>query len=142
MLSVINRLRLFRLDKRGTTALEFALVAVPFLFLMIGTTDLGRYFLTQHSLRTLTAEAARAVMVNCFSASARCYLTPTEISAVKAKVPFLIPNSTALNAFQEGPSGATGLRNVTVTAVYPFSFIFYLWSGKSGNITETTSISY
>jgi Flp pilus assembly protein TadG len=39
--------------------LEFALVAVPFLFLLIAAMDLGRYFITQHSLRTLTSEAAR-----------------------------------------------------------------------------------
>jgi Flp pilus assembly protein TadG len=130
------------LDRKGAAAMEFALIAIPFLILMIAVTDLGRYFLTQHSLRTLTAEAARTVMVSCFNASSLCSLTPAQISVVEAKAPFLIAGSTTLTASQTPPSGATGLRIVNVTAVYPFTFIFYLWNANSGNITETTRVSY
>ena len=37
----------------GTASLEFALVAVPFFLLIVAVTDLGRYFITRDSLRTL-----------------------------------------------------------------------------------------
>ena len=122
--------------------MEFGLIAIPFLFIMIATTDLGRYFLTQHSLRTLTAEATRAVMVNCFRATTACSLNGAQASAVEARTPFLIPGSINLAANQAVPSSATGLRTVSVTATYPFNFVFYLWSANSGNITETATVSY
>ena len=42
------------LGRAGTSTLEFALVAIPFLFMMIAGMDLGRYFvsaqLTAHSM--------------------------------------------------------------------------------------------
>jgi hypothetical protein len=122
--------------------MEFALVAIPFLFLMIATTDLGRYFITLHSLRTLTAEAARSVMVNCFGGGA-CCLTTTQISAAEAKTPFLVPASfrTVPSACQQAPD-ASGLRTVTVSAQYPFTFIFLVWSALSGPISETMTFAY
>ena len=122
--------------------MEFGLIAIPFFFITIATTDLGRYFLTQHSLRTLTSEAARAVMVNCFNATASCSLTSAQKTVAEAKTPFLIPGSTQLTATQSAPAAGTGLRTVNVTAVYPFNFVFYQWSADNGNIIETASVSY
>ena len=139
MYSVISKAKCLWRDRRGTTAMEFALIAIPFTFIMIATTDLGRYWLTQHSLRTLTAEAARSTMVNCFGQSS-CSLNATQRSAVETATPFLIPGSVTLTASQT-VNGA-GLRTITVTAVYPFNFIFVAWTGLNGNITETTSVSY
>ena len=119
--------------------MEFALIVIPFMFIMIAVTDLGRYWLTQHSLRTLTAEAARSAMVNCFGKGS-CSLNATQVSAVETATPFLIPGSVTLTASQT--VNASGLRTISVTAVYPFNFIFVAWFGLSGNVTETTSVSY
>ena len=70
--------------------MEFALVAVPFLFLLIAAMDLGRYFITQHSLRTLTSEAARSAVVNCFGLGAWPFATAVPSpQQVWANVPFL-----------------------------------------------------
>jgi TadE-like protein len=142
MSCVTNRFRLRQLGRQGTTSLEFALVAIPFLFILIAGMDLGRYFITQHSLRTLTAEAARSAMVNCFGSTGACNLTPVQKTAVETASPFLVPgNFLTFTVSQSAPSG-DGVRTITVTAIYPFSFILPVWAGLNGPITVTASVLY
>jgi Flp pilus assembly protein TadG len=57
-------------DRRGATALEFALVAPMVLTLLIGLLDLGRLFGDQYALDQGVAVAARYAVVNSTSASA------------------------------------------------------------------------
>jgi Flp pilus assembly protein TadG len=55
-------------DRRGTTALEFGLIGLPFLLMLLGIFDIGRYAITAHSLQTLADANARALIVNnCYS---------------------------------------------------------------------------
>jgi Flp pilus assembly protein TadG len=57
-----------RQDRRGTTALEFGLIGLPFLLMLLSIFDLGRYAITAHSLRTLAEANARALTIsNCYS---------------------------------------------------------------------------
>src|SRR3974390_2994097 len=86
-----NRRPLCRLGRWGTVSLEFALVAVPFVLIMIAGMDLGRYFITEHSLRTLAAEAARSAMVNCFGSAGGCALTAAQKAATETASPFPVP---------------------------------------------------
>src|SRR5271170_3447536 len=58
-----------RLGRAGVTTLEFGFVALLFLMVLIGCMDLGRYYLTEHSLRTMVAEAARARLVTTLPAT-------------------------------------------------------------------------
>jgi hypothetical protein len=60
-------LRILLPGRSGTAALEFALVAVPFLIVMLSVIDLGRYFATKFSLQTLASETARAMLIKCTS---------------------------------------------------------------------------
>lgn len=53
--------RRFRADARGTTAIEFGLVATPFFVLMMGIITVGMQYLTLHSLEHGVAEASRQV---------------------------------------------------------------------------------
>jgi hypothetical protein len=139
-----NARRPFR-GQAGTTSLEFALVAIPFVFMMIAGTDLGRYFITKDSLHTLVDEATRSTVVNCFNQKACPYGTaiPTP-SNLWTKVPFLDQtlagvSLTASQAFD----AATGIRTITATANYPFAFILPIWMGLfSSGITETTQLKY
>ena len=55
-------------DRRGTTALEFGLIGLPFLLMLLSIFDVGRYAITAHSLRTLADANARALINNnCYS---------------------------------------------------------------------------
>ena len=114
----------------GTTSLEFALVAVPFFFLLIAATDLGRYFITQHSLRTLTSETARLAMVICVgsgtcAAGSPVAFSQTQTQTLWAKAPFLSQQSSWPAA---GYGYAGGVSTITVTVQYPFAFVLPVWS--------------
>ena len=131
------------LGQAATSTLEFALVAIPFLFMLIAGMDLGRYFITKHCLHTLTDEAVRLTMVACFNQTASCSLSSTNWQTVEGNVPFLAPSS--LNPAPTATqtlNTSTGIRTITVTATYPFTFFLAAWTALSANspITETTSL--
>jgi Flp pilus assembly protein TadG len=132
------------LGRSGTASLEFALVAIPFVFILIAGMDLGRYFITQHSLRTLTSEAVRATLLVCNASNIACPLPSGSKTAVWAKVPFLSSTSqnASLAANQTAPDSTTGVRTITATVNYQITFILPAWTGLNGTITETTSLSY
>jgi len=106
--------------------------------------DLGRYFITRHSLHTLTSEAVRSALVDCFNQTSACSLTSTVKSTVAAKVPFLVPGSIVwVTANQSAPNSATGVRTITVSVTYPFTFVLSAWTGLfTSGISETTSLQY
>lgn len=51
----------FRADTRGTTAVEFAIVATPFFVLMMGIMTVGMQYLALHSLEHAVGEASRQI---------------------------------------------------------------------------------
>jgi len=133
------------LGQAGTSSLEFALVAIPLVFMLMAGMDLGRYFIMAHSLHTLVDESVRAAVVNCFNQRTCAYGTAVPTPAVVwAKVPFLNSSLTgvSLTASQSYDSG-TGIRTITATATYPFAFILPAWTGLfTTGITETTQLKY
>src|SRR5262249_49875900 len=50
--------------RRGTTAVEFALIALPLLLLLLGIIEFGRMLWTQSALHYAVQEAARCAAVN------------------------------------------------------------------------------
>lgn len=53
--------RRFRRDTRGATAVEFGLLALPFIALMAGIIELGITYFADNALDTATSEAARLI---------------------------------------------------------------------------------
>ncbi len=53
--------RRFRKDERGTSAIEFAFLGGPFLFLLLATFETGLNFLTEYSLQSATTTASRLI---------------------------------------------------------------------------------
>ena len=54
-------LRRFAKAQRGATAVEFAIVVVPFMILLFGTMELGMVFLVSTTLQNATDNAARQI---------------------------------------------------------------------------------
>lgn len=54
--------RRFRGDDKGATAIEFAFVAGPFLFLIFATIEVAMVFFASQLLETATADAARLIL--------------------------------------------------------------------------------
>jgi hypothetical protein len=125
-----NRLRSLRRSRAGTASLEFALVAIPFFSMVIAGADLGRYFLTQHELRTVTSAAARSMLVSCYP------LGPSCTSVAAQTVPFL-------GSVQPTVSINTGSRIIVITSQHSFTFILPVWTSMNPlTISDTTSLVY
>jgi Flp pilus assembly protein TadG len=128
-----------RLGRTGVTTVEFAVVALLFLTVLIGCMDLGRYYLIEHSLRTVVAEAAREVQVE----NKTTYNTVTVIPSSAnfgAITPFVDNSNLTLTVFQFPTR--PGVTKISVTATYAFTSYSPIWRALDGNITETTVLWY
>jgi Flp pilus assembly protein TadG len=85
-------------DRRGSTAIEFAMICLVFFFMLFGIVDLGLYGLTTFSLRTLASETARGVIIECLSSTtyitthvpvAGCAVDPYTTAQKQDIAPFL-----------------------------------------------------
>lgn len=56
-----NRVRGWRTDASGTTAVEFGIVGVPFLMMCFGIITVGLHFLTTYSLENAVERAGRLI---------------------------------------------------------------------------------
>ncbi|MGL1590454.1 TadE/TadG family type IV pilus assembly protein, partial [Vibrio parahaemolyticus] len=54
--------RRFKRDDKGSTAIEFAFVIGPFLFLIFATIEVAMVFFASQLLETATADAARLIL--------------------------------------------------------------------------------
>jgi Flp pilus assembly protein TadG len=131
--------------ERGSTILEFGLVAIAFLALFFGIVDFGRALYTYHFVTNAAREATRWASVRgskCqLPATDGCPAGPTEIAnylgtitpsgvstnyVVTATWPHIGPGTDPTNGCSTGaPQNNPGCL-VQVQITYPFSFIFPL----------------
>ena len=141
---------MLRVDKRGTAALEFVLVAVPFFLLIFAIFDLGRYAITMQSLRMLASAGARDVMINCYtdkvvhgtSPSACASYSPLPSTTAKQAVaPFLYAGG--LTPTLVIPSLGGGATALTVTASEPgFAMLMPIWGTALNAPSASVSIPF
>ena len=58
-----SSLKQWRFNRDGSTAVEFALIGIPFIFMIIGIIEMALMFTSQSLLEASTAEAARQVRI-------------------------------------------------------------------------------
>ncbi|CAK0773028.1 putative Pilus assembly protein TadE [uncultured Gammaproteobacteria bacterium] len=120
-------------DRRGTAAIEFALVITPFLLMIFSLIEFGRYMWLQNSLEYGVETASQYVYSN-LAAFSGATATSTQQTLVKnsvygaltgvdtttVTVTFAVPASgAAITSLVDGT--VTNFR--TITATYPFSFL-------------------
>ncbi len=74
-----------RRQQRGSAVVETALVAIPMIFMFLGTVELGRCMWTFHTLSSATKAGARYAIVHgesCVSSSAACSSTIASVAGV------------------------------------------------------------
>jgi Flp pilus assembly protein TadG len=78
-LAVLQRLRRFVRAREGATAVEFAMVAAPFLFMLFAVVELGLVFMVLVTLDNATTQSARRIrtgeLQNAGGASAASFKT-------------------------------------------------------------------
>jgi Flp pilus assembly protein TadG len=145
-----------RRDQRGSAALEFCLIAVPWFLSMFVVFDLGRYAITMHSLRMLADAGARGWMV-CYANTvvvnnlpvANCTVDPLSASGAKQAVaPFLYAGGLTPTLSIQLTSGGTP---ATVTASQPscadvlppcFSMLMPIWGTVLNRPSASTAIPF
>jgi Flp pilus assembly protein TadG len=81
-------------DRRGAAALEFALVAIPFLLLVLGLIEFGCLILTQHLITNAARAGARTACVNTDVQENGNHKPPEEIeSEVRASLAGLLQDA-------------------------------------------------
>lgn len=137
-----------KLGRSGSTAMEFALIAIPFFFLTFGIFDLGRYGITVFSLRTLASEGARQTYIQCYQQSV-IYGTPAQISECgipgsfdatvqKTVAPFLF-----LGGLTPTVSISPDASSLTVTATQDgFNMLMPFWGTALNAPSESVSIPF
>jgi len=115
----LRRLRRLRPDRRGISAVEFALLAPAFLGAIIGAGQVGILFLAQAGLRNAVGDAARCATI---------WPRPSD-ATIKAR---MATNRFGLNtAYLGTPTVTSGTSNgatyLDISATYnvPLDFVFY-----------------
>lgn len=120
----------------GTTTLEFALVLLSFLWLVMGTIDIARYFFMVQGVLGVMSEAGRVSLMDpnwgpCGTDSW------DDIASI---APLLNPSQVYLCVTQ-GYVGS-GPTTVSVTVTYPFTPFTPGLSALTGTISESTAYTY
>jgi Flp pilus assembly protein TadG len=105
-------------DRRGVTAVEFAVLGAIFITLLFGTVEVSRYVTTAQSLRGLTADAARAALisVNGTLSGTACGSATVSWETLLERTPML-----TLSGLTRSVDTDCTARTVTVTASYGFT---------------------
>jgi Flp pilus assembly pilin Flp len=125
----LKRLFLGRGSRRGATAVEFALLAVPLLIGVVGGLDGLRYIYTWQALRGYAAQSFRVVAIaassgdesSCPALSAGMLDTLAKPIGLDSNRLTVVP-SCSLNT-------TTGIRTLRLQISYRFTFITNLFDG-------------
>jgi Flp pilus assembly protein TadG len=151
-------LKRFRRDSDGGAAVEFALVAMPFIGLTMAVIELGIFFFASRYFEDGVFNATRQVMTQRLPAASICTAFKNEIAT---NFPgWINPNNIVLTVQAGASFGASGATVdlssggcsfgapgsvVTVTATYPYPFVGFrmvsggfLW-GANVNLSVSTA---
>ncbi|MBP0465666.1 pilus assembly protein [Roseomonas sp. PWR1] len=132
------RARRFR---RGSAGLEFAIVGGLFFVMLLAAVDLGRYYLTLHSIRTFAAEASRHGTVVMTGAGTQTLSGADLVAAVgRAGILGGAPGVT-LTRTQTGAGSGTSIR-VQVSVDHPFTWVINVFGVGTTRFRESTDITF
>ncbi|MEI5677645.1 pilus assembly protein [Mesorhizobium sp. CGMCC 1.15528] len=92
-------------DRKGTSAVEFALLAPVFIMLFLGMAAYAIYFGASHSVQQLAADAARTAIAG-LSATERSTLATNFIRLNAAGYPFVDPKKVTVNTRDSAADGS------------------------------------
>ena len=91
-------LRALMVDRRGVSAVEFAIVAMPFIMLLLGVFQMAIYYMTQSSLDAGVVQAGDSLVNTFYSGTTPSIPTAAALKAlVVAKSGGMIRNDTTLS---------------------------------------------
>lgn len=143
-----------RFAQRGTSMVEFAIVATAFLLVMFGIIEFGRVLYTYHTVSNAARIGSRWAMVRGGGCSVldHCGAASSDIQTyIQSVVPMVDSNTlTVTGAWssttdpnaacdQSTPTGNNGTGHVVcVTVSYPFNFAIPMVSQTALTLTSTS----
>jgi Flp pilus assembly protein TadG len=129
--------------RRGTTAVEFALVVGPLLMLMFAVASFGQYFWAEEGLQEAAIAGARCVgilSVNCTSGRAyNAANTTSYIQAEALKWSLTLPSSGIVVNTSTTCAGVSGFSQVSLTYTFQAIVPQLMNLSSSGNTLTATS---
>jgi Flp pilus assembly protein TadG len=123
-MSFAGRTRIFAEDRKGATAVEFALVGMPFLGLLLIALQLGIIYVSQSALELATEKSARLVLTGTVQGQAQ---TQSQfLATVCGKLPAMLKCANLMVDAQVYTS-FSGANTTTPTITYD----------SHGNVTNT-----
>ena len=119
----LKRKLFFIPDRRGSSAVEFAIILPIYLMMLLGIFAYGSYLALVHGIQQITAEAARASVAGLSDAE-RLSLAKNTINISLSSYPFIQSNELTLRS--AATDAATGVFSVTVSYDASGMFIFNL----------------
>jgi Flp pilus assembly protein TadG len=116
----------FKVLQRGVAAVEFALIAIPFLLLLFGVMEFGRLLYLWNTAQEVTRNAARQAVVTDFTDSAA-------IAAIKRSAVFRVTDGT-LPASSEVSSANVVIQYLYVKATGDVAPVVKMPSSPGDNI--------
>jgi hypothetical protein len=133
----LKRLLAGRESRRGATAVEFALLAVPLLIGLGGGMDGLRYIYTAQALRGYAAQSFRAVIIaaNGVDSSSCPMLSASMMEGIER------PVGLDRDRLKATPScrldASTGIRTLQLQVSYSFGFVIDVFGGLTQSLTVT-----
>ena len=116
--------------RAGTTAVEFALLAIPFLLLVTGTMDATRFVWTNFSLQYAVEATARCVAVNTATCDSKADVQTYASAAMTA------PGAAAFT-YTAAATCSNGLISVNGSQVSGTMTFFFTVTGFPTSVTLT-----
>ena len=122
--------RRFLRDENGATAVEFGIVALPFLALLLAAVQLGLVYLSQSALEVATEKAARLVLTG--TAQAASTTQSQFLAAVCAKLPSLLKCSNLMVDAQVYSSFSSSNTSAPTITYNPNGTVSNQWNYNIG----------
>jgi Flp pilus assembly protein TadG len=118
---MLRRLGLLGRDKKGVSAVEFALIAPVFILLIVGIAQMGRLFYAHAGLRNAVAEGARFATIDPRPTAAQIIAQINANKATLDPTKFTTPTVT----FTQDATSLDWFADIGMSYQITLDFIFY-----------------
>lgn len=141
MATLVRHLRTLMTCRRGSTAVEFAMLMPIMIMVIFGIVVFGSYLAVIHGVQQLAAEAARS-SIGGLSNTERSTLASTYVSQNASTYPLINPAHISVNAATSPSSSNTFVVTVNYDASDMFIYSLPAIFAPPTTITRTAAVPY
>ena len=111
----------FSRDRRGSSAVEFALLVIPFLLLLFAVLEYGRLMWSRNAIQQIASETARCMGIagpNCVDSAGTYSDTRTRALIAQRAATYSVPGPSATLSRTATCSGVSGFSQATLTTTF------------------------